>query len=55
MSVLQTDYVFGAHMRPDFTAAQRRLEVQQPGAVQDVLSVDWLRQMHAAQKLIDKE
>jgi hypothetical protein len=51
--LLQTDYVFAADLRPDFIAAQQRLEVKKPGSVHDVLAVDWLRDLDAAGEPID--
>lgn len=51
--LFQTDYVFAAQLRPDFTEAQRRLEAKKPGSVHDVLSTDWLREMDAAGDAVD--
>lgn len=51
--LLQTDYVFAAVLRPDFIAAQQRLEAKKPGSVHDVLAVDWLRDMDTAGEPID--
>lgn len=51
--MLQTEYVFAAVLSPDQLAAQAKVEVKKPDAVHDVLSVEWLRDMDAANAFVD--